>query len=85
MSYVTDDTERIAELLAALPPAPRGWTVAAQELPLARASLADLLERARENSELRVRLLADLETALAEEGIPATPAAVSLARIHLER
>ena len=80
-----EDTERIAELLAALPPAPHGWAAAAQELPFARASLDGLLARAREDSELRARLLADLEAALAEEGIPATPAVISLARISLEQ
>lgn len=84
MSYVTDDTERIAQLLAALPPAPLGWVAAAQELPFARASLDGLLARAQQDGALRARLLADLESALADEGIPATPAVISLARLHLQ-
>lgn len=79
----TNDTEQLAELLATLPPAPQGWVEAAQQLPAARASIDALLERALEDRELRERLLADLEAALADEGIPATPAAVSLARIRL--
>ena len=80
-----DETERIAELLAALPPAPHGWAAAAQELPSARASLDGLLARAREDSELRARLLDDLEGALAGEGVSPTPAVISLARISLDR
>ncbi|HZT16825.1 MAG TPA: hypothetical protein VFA19_12845 [Gaiellaceae bacterium] len=79
----TGETERLAELLAALPPVPTGWVEAAQELPAARRSLDVLLERALADRELRARLLADLERALAAEGIEATPAVVSLARIRL--
>ncbi len=79
----THDAERLAELLAMLPPVPTGWAEAAQELPAARRSLDGLLGRAAADRELRARLLADLERALAAEGIPATPAVVSLARIRL--
>lgn len=80
----SNDTERLAELLAALPPAPAGWVEAAQQLPAARISIETLLARALEDRELRERLLAGLEEALADEGIAATPAAVSLARVRLE-
>jgi len=80
----SNDTERLAELLAALPPAPAGWVQAAQQLPAARISIDALLTRALEDRELRERLLADLEAALADEGVPATPASVSLARVRLE-
>src|SRR5262245_6339790 len=41
------DEERIAELLAVLPPAPAGWVEAAQELPRARAEISGLVERAQ--------------------------------------
>jgi len=79
----TDEIERLGELLAALPPVPTGWVEAAQELPAARRSLDGLLGRALADRELRASLQADLERALAAEGIPPTPAVVSLARIRL--
>ena len=62
------DHERIAELLAELPPAPAGWVEAAQELPGARRDLDEIVERARADAEFRVRLVADLEQALATAG-----------------
>ena len=66
---MTYDAERIAELLRALPPAPRGWVEAAQELPNARRGLDQIVERAEADAEFRTRLIADLEQALAAEGI----------------
>ena len=84
MIRLTDDeTERLAELIAALPPAPRGWVRAAQELPTVRQSLNELLARADADAELRTRLVADLESALAESGISPTPRILDLARAHL--
>ena len=67
------DELRIAELLAALPPAPEGWVRAAQELPLARLGLEDLIRRAEEDADFRRRLIADLEGALAAEGFEPDP------------
>jgi hypothetical protein len=63
------DEERLAELLRALPPAPAGWVQAAKELPAARRSLDDLVERARADVELREAVVADLEAALEREGV----------------
>jgi hypothetical protein len=63
------DEERLAELLRALPPAPAGWVQAAKELPAARRSLGDLVERARADVELREAVVADLEAALEREGV----------------
>ena len=63
------EEERIAELLRALPPAPEGWVRAAQELPLARMGLDEIVRRAEEDAAFRARLVADLEGALAAEGI----------------
>ena len=40
---MTYDDEQIARLLAALPPAPRGWVEAAQELPLARLRIDEIV------------------------------------------
>jgi hypothetical protein len=68
----SDHIEQLSRLLRALPPAPRGLVQAAQELPLIRRSLDDLLARAEADAELRARLLADLESTLAAEGIDPT-------------
>ena len=73
----------LAELLAALPPAPRGWVQAAQELPLARLGLDDLVRRAEEDADFRGRLVADLEAALQAEGIEPEPALTRALRRRL--
>ena len=65
---VLHDEERLGELLSLLPPAPRGWVQAAQELPAARRDLDEIVERARTDAEFRARLFADLEAALATAG-----------------
>jgi hypothetical protein len=78
------DIDGIARLIAALPPAPDGWVAAAQQLPEARAAFETLLERAVADAELRSRLVADLETALADAGIAPTPRLVELARERLQ-
>jgi hypothetical protein len=62
------DEERLAELIAALPPAPEAWVRAAQELPLARRQLGDIVARAEADLEFRRALVADLEQALRSEG-----------------
>ncbi|MGH3104838.1 MAG: hypothetical protein ACRDN6_12160 [Gaiellaceae bacterium] len=58
----------MAELLHSLPPPPQGWVQAAQELPHARRTLEEIVERATADAEFRRALIADLETALAAEG-----------------
>jgi hypothetical protein len=62
------DEERLARLIRALPPAPEGWVRAAQELPLARTQLDDIVARAEADAEFQQRLVADLEAALEVEG-----------------
>lgn len=62
------DEERVAALLRMLPPAPRGWVQAAQELPGARAELDEIVARAEADLEFRQALIADLEAALSAEG-----------------
>ena len=74
------DEPRIAELLRRLPPAPEGWVRAAQELPLSRLGLDDLVRRAEEDAEFRSRLTADLEAALREEGVDPRPEVVEALR-----
>ena len=84
MSSMTGyDEERIAELLRLLPPAPVGWVRAAQELPAARIEVAELVARAEADAAFRALVIADLEAALAAEGIEATPSVVAALRSRL--
>jgi hypothetical protein len=69
----TYDEQTLAQLIALLPPAPRAWVVAAQELAPARRTLDRIVERAREDLAYRQRVLADLEAALRGEGIEPEP------------
>lgn len=62
------DEHRLAELIKALPPAPQAWVEAAQELPLARGELDDIVARAEADRAFRNALVADLEEALRLEG-----------------
>jgi hypothetical protein len=77
------DEERIASMLRLLPPAPRGWTQAAQELPLARAAIESIVARAEADAAFRARVVADLEGALAETGCEATPSVLASLRLRL--
>ncbi len=63
------DEERIARMLRELPRPPEAWIRAAQELPAARTALDGLVERALADAELRRAVLADIQTALREEGV----------------
>ena len=74
------DETRIGELLRRLPPAPEAWVRAAQDLPLARLGLDDLVRRAEEDAEFRSRLVADLESALLAEGVEPDPQLVEALR-----
>ena len=68
--------ERLARLIGALPPAPAAWVRAAQELPLAKSELDEIVARAEADLEFRARLIADLEAALEAEGYDRDPAVV---------
>jgi hypothetical protein len=75
------DEDRIAELIAALRPAPEGWVQAAKELPFARRDLDEIVRRAEEDAAFRQALIADLEATLAREGYePPRPAVEELRR-----
>ena len=74
------DLERLGELLRLLRPAPAGWLRAAQELPAARRSLDVIVARAEADAEFRRALIADLEQALAQEGIEPDRAVVEQLR-----
>ena len=79
----TYDEERIADLLRLLRPAPEAWMRAAQELPVALRGLDDIVERARADDRFRRALIADLESALAAEGVEPDPQVVDVLRRRL--
>ncbi len=81
MTHFNED--RLAALLRVLPPAPEGWVRAAQELPLARRGLDEIVARAEADAEFRVRLVADLEAALEVEGYERDPAVLEALRQRL--
>jgi hypothetical protein len=63
-----------------LPPAPAGWVRAAQELPLVRLGLDEIVRRAEEDADYRRRLVEDLEQALAADGYERDPALLEALR-----
>jgi hypothetical protein len=67
------DHNTLARLIAALPPAPQGWVQAAQMLPVARRGIDEIVERAVADAAYRERVVADLESALADAGLEPTP------------
>ena len=75
--------ERIAELIAALPPAPAGWVQAAVELPAARAAIDQLVTLALADSAARQEILADLEAAARQAGVEPRPELLDLIRVRL--
>lgn len=79
------DEERLAELLAALPPAPQAWVEAAKELPLVRDRLDEIVARAETDAEFRRALLADLEAALEAAGYEPEQRLVDAVRVRLTR
>ena len=77
------DEEALAGLLRTLPAPPQAWVEAAQEIPLARRGLDDIVERAREDQAFRAALIADLETALEGAGYETSPAMAEAVRARL--
>ena len=75
--------ETLAELLRTLPAPPEAWVRAAQEIPLARRGLDDIVERARADLAFRAALISDLERALQEAGYDADPALAEAVRVRL--
>ena len=73
MSENAWNEERVGLLLRLLAPAPRGWVEAAAQLPRLRAVLDDLVERAQSDASFRATVIADLEAALARQGVEPTP------------
>jgi hypothetical protein len=75
--------ETVANLLRTLPAAPQAWVKAAQEIPLARRGLDDIVERARADQAFREALIADLERALEGAGFESDPALAEAVRERL--
>jgi hypothetical protein len=78
------DEERLARLIRALPPAPEGWVRAAQQLPLSRAEIDEIVSHAEADAEFRRRLVADLEAALEAEGYERDPAVLEALRVRFK-
>ena len=78
------DEERLARLIRALPPAPVGWVRAAQELPVARAGLDEIVARAEADADFRARLVTDLEAALEAEGYERDPALIEALKVRFK-
>lgn len=77
------DEERLGTLLRLLRPAPLGWLEAAQELPVARRVLDDIVARAEADAAFRQAAIADLEAALEREGVEVDPRLVDELRRNL--
>ena len=78
------DEERLALLVRVLPPPPRGWTEAAQQLPLAREAIDWIVARAGTDAAFRERLVADPEAAVEEAGFEASPSVLASIRLRLD-
>ena len=74
------DEETLAVLLRTLPAAPVAWVKAAQEIPLARKGLDDIVERARADQAFREALFADFESTLEGAGFDPDPALLDAVR-----
>jgi hypothetical protein len=77
------DEETLAVLLRTLPAAPVAWVKAAQEIPLARKGLDDIVERARADQAFREALFADTESTLEGAGYEPDPALLDAVRARL--
>jgi len=75
--------ETLALLLRTLPAAPEAWVKAAQEIPLARRGLDDIVERARSDRAFREALMTDTEGTLEGAGFDHDPALQDAVREHL--
>jgi hypothetical protein len=77
------DEETLSNLLRTLPAPPQAWVKAAQEIPLARRGLDNIVERARADQAFRDALIADLEQALEGAGFESDPALAEAVRARL--
>jgi hypothetical protein len=75
--------ETLAVLLRTLPAAPEAWVKAAQEIPLARRGLDDIVARAEADRAFREALIADLESTLEGAGYDNDPVLADAVRERL--
>jgi hypothetical protein len=75
--------ETLGVLLRMLRPAPAAWVEAAQELPVARKALDEIVARAESDLAFRAALIADLEAALQQAGYEPGPLLVDGLRAYL--
>jgi hypothetical protein len=76
--------EKLGEILSALPPAPEAWVRAAQNLPVARRGLEEIVERAEEDEDYRRRVIEDPEAVLEEADVVAHADVVEILRKRLD-
>lgn len=81
MRQYTEET--LASLLRTLPTPPEAWIKAAQEIPLARRGLDEIVERARADATFREALIEDLERALEGAGYEPDPVLADAVRNRL--
>ena len=79
------DEERLGELLSSLPPAPEAWVKAAQNLPIARKGVDEIVERAEDDEEYRRRVIEDPKAALEEAEVVAHIDAIEILRRRLDK
>jgi hypothetical protein len=72
--------ERLAELLAMLPPAPDAWTALAAELPAIRRALEEVEGELLAGAAGRAAETAALEQALERAAVPPSPERVAALR-----
>ena len=83
MTDLTEET--LADLIAALPPAPEAWVQSAVELAQVRAAMDELIALAGADSQARAAILADLEQALRGRGVEPRRQTLEQLRVRLSR
>ena len=71
--------------MSSLPPAPEAWVKAAQNLPIARKGVDEIVERAEEDEEYRRRVIEDPKAALEEAEVVAHVDAIEILRRRLDK
>ena len=71
--------------MSSLPPAPEAWVKAAQNLPIARKGVDEIVERADEDEEYRRRVIEDPKAALEEADVVAHGEAIEILRRRLDK
>ncbi len=75
--------ERLAKLLAMLPPAPESWVQAAAALPAFQRAIDQVVSLAEVDATFRAELLEDLDAALERAGMDVDPAVRAAVRRRL--